>query len=284
MNRFYTLHKLNDFAKKKTDFKNTLYKSDIHVDKPYVPQSLNKSNNSKPKLILSKDTIKEKGISYIKKISIKKIDDNCNQNSLNINSNNSNYYNHQEKEKLKESNNLKNYNSNYYNNNNKALITTKRNDSNTTFNKLTLGEKTFSNTNNNNNITTTERNGLNTLKNKQKRELRLTNLNSVQLANVNMSNTFSNNPILRISENTAMRADKKSDTEVIVSVKNFEIKKRKFEINKTNEKEKEFERNVSFNNFHPLNKEKISNIDKARKVMYDNKMSKLMDYFNQGGI
>ena len=149
----------------------------------------------------------------------------------------------------------------------------KRINSNST-NKIFLEQNTSENN--------TEKKALNFLKNKQSRELRLTNLNSVQLSNVNMSDTFSNNPILRIGESTIIRVDKKSDTDVIDRIKNIEDKKRKAEFNKTNEKENE--RNVSFNNFQPLNERKISTIQKAKNIMYDNKMSKLIDYFQQGGI
>ena len=33
-----------------------------------------------------------------------------------------------------------------------------------------------------------------------------------------------------------------------------------------------------------MNNEKISNLEKAKNIMYDNKMGKLINYFRQGGI
>lgn len=237
---------MNDFGIKKTDFKNTLYKSEIHIDKPYVPQNANKSYNNKAKIILKKDSLNEKTNFYIRKINtLKKLDNN--------------------QDRLKSiERNLENIN---------IQETTKRNFST---NRITLGDKTLSNNN-------TERSSLYSLRNKQRNELRLTNLNSVQLKNINMSNTFSNNPILRISENTMMKVDNKSDTDINHIIKEMQIKKRKFHLDKTNQTENE--KNISFQTFNPVNiKEKISNIEKARKIMYDNKMSKLIDYFKQGGI
>jgi hypothetical protein len=230
------LLKLNDFRTKKTDFKNTLYKSNIHIDKPYIPQNLNKSKKNRTKIIIRKDS---------------------------INYSNNNTRNFQEREKLIE----RSFE------NNKVGNITKRNYSSS---KLTLEDKTI--------CDNAERISLNTIKNKQRRELRLTNLISVQLANVNMTNTFSNNPILGISEHNITKVDRKSDTDINNRIKNFENKRRKFDFNKN--KEKENEKNISFNNFQPLNynKEKISNMEKAKKIMYDKKMSKLIDYFRQGGI
>ncbi len=270
------MNKLNDFGRKRTDFKNTLYKSEIHVDKFNNEMKHQISNKNSSHNKTSRDNEKQSKL-ISSKLSLKDKCNNCNSNlrkfSINKSSEDNHNYNYnsqnnQEKDKEKDKN---------YVNSTKKIILAKQ--------KTFLNNNTHNtNANTNNDL---ERNALTNIKNKKRRELRLTNVDCVQLANVNMSNTFSNNPILRLSENTIMRVDKVSETDIFDKLKSFQNKKPKPKLNSkanANEKQQEYERVVSFSNFQPLNQEKIGNMEKAKKIMYENKMGKLIDYFRQGGI
>lgn len=237
--------------RKRSDFKNTLYKSEIHLDKPYVSQNSNR-NSPNRSMLSRKDSPKEKNNSFVRQKSIGKRElenkihtiQTKSPNKMNINII-ENKNNQEEKKcffsKIKKeiSNHMKN------------------NDSN----KISL----------------------NTLKFKHRKELSINNLNSTQISNINTSNTISNNKPLRCSDDTIIKS-KPSDAENYNQTRILKTLRKTHEITKKTNEDYDSDKNFFSNDIKINNHKKITNIEKAKKIMYDNKMSKLINYFRQGGI